>query len=322
MGGLLLWWCDKVVSGYTATHEYNMELFDDPTCSVVTARISSSWNENQVPSFEPGQFFFVNVPEISPLEWHPFTAGYSSLQALSDFRADCGKIVLHIQYKTSPTCLQLPLANPLPIRHPWTLLLKELAGEHAPKYEAASVATSKNAHPVRLLGPFGHFHVGDGYPKIFMFAGGLGITPLMAIFQHLLVHSSLSAMGLSLESIVLSWSVRHPSTLALYQHVFQHIMTNPSAMFKVEVYITKASSFPAGDASSPVPDQVHEANGVPTYARPFVRYGRCNPSETLAASGADAQSLVLVCATEALLQSVSDAAAQVGASFRSEQFYF
>lgn len=147
--GMVLWLCDKWVRGVAASRCFvPTELSWHERNRTTMIKLSS----DSLPGYKPGQYFFINIPCISLNEWHPFTAS----AVLDD------GIVLYIKNMQRKNGGES-----------WTSKLADFACSPNP------------ALPVmRLSGPFGHISF-ESYETILLFAGGIGITPMIAIFAGL-----------------------------------------------------------------------------------------------------------------------------------------
>jgi ferredoxin-NADP reductase len=103
-----------------------------------------------------GQYYFINAPAISMVEWHPFSVSQMNEQSMT----------FHIK-----TC------------KPGSCTCKLLT------YIQDSTATSPNGQvdvEVQLRGPYGSLSVNlADYSHIFLIAGGIGITPMLPILDSI-----------------------------------------------------------------------------------------------------------------------------------------
>eukprot|EP01063_Lacrimia_lanifica_P012438 TRINITY_DN1906_c0_g2_i1.p1 TRINITY_DN1906_c0_g2~~TRINITY_DN1906_c0_g2_i1.p1 ORF type:complete len:774 (+),score=321.41 TRINITY_DN1906_c0_g2_i1:51-2372(+) len=102
-------------------------------------------------TYTAGQFAFLNIPEISALEWHPFT--------LSSSPADGNRVTFHIKSMGAAQ---------------WTGKLNELVRTQG-----------KGALTVCLDGAYGTPPDFDKYDHVVFVAGGIGITPARSIMTTL-----------------------------------------------------------------------------------------------------------------------------------------
>eukprot|EP00541_Cyclophora_tenuis_P000342 CAMPEP_0116574856 /NCGR_PEP_ID=MMETSP0397-20121206/19632_1 /TAXON_ID=216820 /ORGANISM="Cyclophora tenuis, Strain ECT3854" /LENGTH=560 /DNA_ID=CAMNT_0004103679 /DNA_START=75 /DNA_END=1757 /DNA_ORIENTATION=- len=122
--------------------------------------------------YNPGQYVFLSVPEISLFEWHPFSISSSPLQSV---------VTLHIRKAGT-----------------FTTALYELA---------------KRKQQVSILfeGPYGSVAVdlmSNRYKMVILFSGGIGVTPMQAICNHLMYEQSTRQRQLKKLSFV--WVERDP----------------------------------------------------------------------------------------------------------------
>lgn len=101
--------------------------------------------------YEVGQYCFINIPDVSQLEWHPFTI--SSLP--QEF-----EVQHHIK------CMG---------KGEWTNNL----------YDFARKNNYNNNVLVNVDGPYGMCFTVENYTHILLVAGGIGITPMQAHFRYL-----------------------------------------------------------------------------------------------------------------------------------------
>lgn len=138
-------------------------------------------------------FVFVSIPCVSRLQWHPFSITSSPLE-------------------NSPTltiCIK-PLGK-------WT---KELHRKLAASDAGAPTSSCPFSNLVFAEGPYGHssdFYL--RYDALFLVAGGIGITPFIAILRDLYYRYQAKEHGLP-KSIQLIWTVKSGAELVLLTDVF------------------------------------------------------------------------------------------------------
>ena len=122
--------------------------------------------------YNPGQYIFLSVPEISLFEWHPFSVSSSPLQSV---------VTLHIRKAGT-----------------WTTALYELAQK-------------KQQVSILFEGPYGSVAVdlmSNRYKMVILFSGGIGVTPMQAICNHLMYEQNTKQRKLKKLSFV--WVERDP----------------------------------------------------------------------------------------------------------------
>lgn len=188
-GSLLMWLSDKLVrSVQAACMLVPSKLEWHARSGVVMLRLK----RDACVDVQPGQYFNINIPSISLNEWHPFTASavlpdgiYFYIKAMRPARdAVCG---YH--------------------RVPWTARL------------AALVQEAKAIPTVRLGGPYGNTHF-DDYANMVLFAGGIGITPMIAIFNDLLRRAMAGQAPRHIKTATLVWMTRSVSDFRLFEEFF------------------------------------------------------------------------------------------------------
>jgi predicted ferric reductase len=183
----VLWLCDKLGRGIQAAHLFAPEEIEwNPRNGLVCMKISKF----NYKCYQPGQYYFINIPQISLNEWHPFTAS----AVLDD------SIVFYI--KAIPNKSQT-------FRVPWTARLANLVQ-----------STSAPSLPLmRLSGPFGSMDF-EHHDSLLLFAGGIGITPMMATFTSLLRRATLGEGVGRLTAVTLVWMSRSQCEFQLFEHIF------------------------------------------------------------------------------------------------------
>ncbi|CAE7809110.1 FRO4 [Symbiodinium sp. CCMP2592] len=167
--GLALWWFDRLHRLVASSQPARVVSFTAIPGTDITHL------ELQMPQLaaqlRPGHFVLVHVPEVCKQSWHPFTANVQS-DRVSIFCKAAG---------------------------PWTQRLRQLAEETQPS----------GPFPAALcIGPYGSLDPGSyASGPVFLAAGGIGITPVIAVFRD--------AVRRQVPGVTLLWSIRSLEYLRL-----------------------------------------------------------------------------------------------------------
>jgi len=136
-------------------------------------------------TFEPGQWVLVNIPAVSFLQWHPMSVASAP-----------GHSTVTIDVK---------------VLGDWTTRLQEFAVTHFdaenPQHTRVFVDGFYGSNHCEMQGYLNH-------PAVLMFAGGIGITPMISAFRSLIENPNRYA---SIRRAVLVWCVKKVSVLELYR---------------------------------------------------------------------------------------------------------
>ncbi len=161
--------------------------------------------------YEPGQFFFVNIPYISLSEWHPFTAS----AVLED------GLVFYIK-STAPT---MPAAVD-PSAGADMMPRKKVSAWASWTSKLAEIAVQSRFLPlIRINGPFGHRDFSN-FETLILIAGGIGITPMIATFAHLRRQVLAGRSIGRLRSVVLVWMSKSISEFRLFRDIFSLVASD------------------------------------------------------------------------------------------------
>lgn len=112
--------------------------------------------ESSRAQYEPGCYYFLNIPRISLIEWHPFSVSSSTLH----------KITFHIKALNSNTFT----------RNLYDVIRTSLNSSDGEKYMK-----------ICICGPYGHISLKiDEYSAITCLVGGIGITPMLTMMEYIL----------------------------------------------------------------------------------------------------------------------------------------
>ena len=175
---------------------------------------SGKWSSmNDHPCVKLGQYCFINIPNISPLEWHPFS-------------------------------ISNPLNHPSTVfyiknmHRGWTKKLNKIA-------EKSWCITNLN---IGIEGPYGITLDFENYDHIILIAGGVGITPMHNIFftfyREVLSHGDsqlnvFNKIRKRMPSIELWWINRRADAFSYYIDSFRDFQNNPVEFMKIKLYATR-----------------------------------------------------------------------------------
>ena len=194
-------------------------------------------------SHTAGQYAFLNVPSISPLQWHPFTISSSPADGFSS---------LHVKTMNGADSFTSQL--------------------HARAHAMDADGTPAAQMIVRVDGPYGvPPDLGD-YDLVLLVAGGIGVTPCHSILHHL--HSAWLAAqpsnggvrgdantcvdaGANTCGVRLVWSVRDEAMPKLFDSTWCAINANDGGgRFGYSIHNTQRARTPPGDAVPATPPTV------------------------------------------------------------------
>jgi ferredoxin-NADP reductase len=211
---------------------------------------------------------------------------------------------------------------------------------------AQSHAQLPLAIEVLVDGPYGRNpYFSDSTETLILVAGGIGVTPMMALFSHLYSRAKAAATAAiavgvdtiardhwrtralgTLRRIVLVWTVRTELELALFaEQIYQARQDNPFDAFDAILHVTGSDDVRLPVCASDLyagmkPGVVHLVTGTARSGRPDLS---SLLATTVAASG-DRGDVVtaFVCGPESLVREVSSACFRYKCQFHSEEFSY
>ena len=156
--------------------------------------------------YNPGQYVYIAIPELSSWEWHPFSLSTAPHQS---------KVTLHIRVAGN-----------------WTSALHELA------FKKKTVA-------ILMEGPYGNFGVDvmndKRYKVALLLSGGIGLTPMQSMFSHLIHEQSTGIRDLKKLKFV--WIQRDPELMHQSRVVDTSVTLHASRHFEPEYHHDDDESF-------------------------------------------------------------------------------
>jgi len=187
-----------------------------------------------------GQYVFINIPEISPWEWHPFTLSSAPCDEVSTH---------HIKRRNSTRSTQ---TWPASDGEQWTDKLYSLAGQPMNQHDSEHKQVDPNHYNsmfhMYIEGPYGTPIDIEKYSHFLMIGGGIGITPLHSCFRQL-YYDSLDNLGSQegsytshVRSVRLIWVMKHKKDAMIFNHMFATVQRdNVRGKFTIELYYTVSS---------------------------------------------------------------------------------
>ena len=153
--------------------------------------------DNEKFSYQMGQYMFVNIPILSQLQWHPFTVSSCPGDTLTTH---------HIKAISSDS---------------WTGNLLSLA---------KTIQTTSQSHlnniVINVDGPYGVPIDVSFYRNILLVAGGIGITPIHAVFRSIFLSHVTNGLSKHIKSIRLIWVVRTARDANIFLESIKTIIDN------------------------------------------------------------------------------------------------
>jgi len=223
--GLVLWAVDIFVrtmrTSLLETIDAKMTVSNDSSSLVLRAESSGSkiiqlsykikdTNQQGIQlNFQCGQFCWINIPEVSIDQWHPFTISAAPVDTITTH---------HIK-----------------------VLNNQSNSEWTNKLEALS-STSPNHFTLNISGPFGHSVDLNNCSNLLLVGAGIGITPLHSYLRQLYIVNKNMKEGSPyshIKRVRFIWTVRTLSEFEMFEDIFRLISNdNINDTFSTQVYIT------------------------------------------------------------------------------------
>jgi len=170
LGALILYIADRILGMLRANKAIEVEsaVFKGGTTVLQLKEIG--WYSQGGLQNKAGDYCFIRVPQISKLQWHPFTIS----------SAPKGKLSFHIKAMGEGT---------------WSNQLGQLV-----QTRVAGPKEQQQDLSVELDGPYGSLQVDTNhYEVLVLLAGGIGVTPMAAILADILNHKTVIEDRLRIE---------------------------------------------------------------------------------------------------------------------------
>eukprot|EP00743_Colponemidia_sp_Colp-15_P006885 GILK01007429.1.p1 GENE.GILK01007429.1~~GILK01007429.1.p1 ORF type:complete len:879 (-),score=72.87 GILK01007429.1:153-2789(-) len=166
-----LWFFDRMIRAYRSAQACRLVATQAVECGAAGDFTILKCKTNM--KFFPGQYVFLNIAELSLFEWHPFT--------ISTYDEQSDQVTLHIKSMGIHTFTgqlynlirQQGVVKPTGIDY-GSVQINQLGSSMPPKLT------------ISLDGPYGCPIDFSAYDRVILVAGGIGITPVKAIFESFL----------------------------------------------------------------------------------------------------------------------------------------
>jgi len=159
---------------------------------------------------QSGMYSFLNIPQISCIEWHPFTLTSTPDDPYISFHfAPVGDWTKSVQ--------EFLLSNNAPDATKATADEEEDRKDR-PERNRADATTSLSNVKFRVDGPMGASSQGfSDFPVVILVGAGIGITPMISVVKYLLEHPG------RMRRTYFYWTARDQSAFALFADVLNDI---------------------------------------------------------------------------------------------------
>ncbi|KZV75118.1 NADPH oxidase A [Peniophora sp. CONT] len=205
------------------------------------------------PSFKyvPGQWLFINIPEISKWQWHPFTITsapedpYVSLhiRQVGDWTMELGE---HLGAGPDVVA-QLTRAamrgdeKDLDAKDEKEVVSATLPPTRGDFVELDVESTSRRMPMVRLDGPYGAPAEDVFRHEVAVLVGaGIGVTPFASILKHIWYRQRAGTLG-ALRRVEFFWVCRDAASFGWFQSLLQEVeaaQTDPNFL-RINIYLTQ-----------------------------------------------------------------------------------
>ncbi|KAI8818569.1 ferric reductase NAD binding domain-containing protein [Fimicolochytrium jonesii] len=165
-------------------------------------------------AYKPGQYLFLNIPDIAYFQWHPFTISSTPEE---------GFVSVHIR-----------------VVGDWTKKAAKLLGAYSTSDDSASTLDPKIRLPtIRIDGPFGapaeDFY---NYRSAVLVSAGIGVTPAASLLKSLWYRYYRKA-PIGLRKVYFFWLARDKESFSWFQSLLSTLEQSiPSSFLEIHVYLT------------------------------------------------------------------------------------
>jgi predicted ferric reductase len=263
--GLFLYVLDKCIRFMRSTQYHKIQLlnfYQDAQATRIQCKgtvFDSSLNEWMNHRFSAGLFCWINIPEISPYEWHPFSissppymaygphgvieftslvsrlsqtwtfklAALSERRAIDEISSTKSKSVASSSNLSSPQVSD-EFSGRIIREESNIYLSRSDTGNSSSNYTTSST-TPITELSIGIDGPYGRHTDYSRRNNLLLIAGGIGITPLLSIFAEIAARKRnpqrYGDAG-SINHVYLVWVVRDASIFSAFSHIIDPILND------------------------------------------------------------------------------------------------
>jgi len=200
---------DKCIAWfYTLTKHRVTVVRLNPLHQVTMLEMKLQNNKNL--NFKAGNYCFINIPQISLFEWHPFSIssqpGLASNTFTFHIKSCGGSGFTRKLYDWAETERQDRLGS----------------DEYVSCTKQKSVLETTALNTVYIDGPYGTLTVNlEAYKTIIMCGAGVGVTPFASILSD--VHSKRNSVYMKTRKVSLIWVIRNSEYITWFSHLFDKV---------------------------------------------------------------------------------------------------
>ena len=172
---------------------------------------------NKYPETPLGAYYFINIPNINPFEWHPFSVSNTLNNEQTEFDIRCNKGYIG-----------------------WSSKLYDMAQKFGENMHESTYTQALSRLTINLEGPYGSDLNYNNYDAIILIAGGIGITPFHNIFFSL-YNEVQSGFKNQIPFVQLVWVVRYADMFEMYYDSFSQFAQYPASNMKIELFATRGA---------------------------------------------------------------------------------
>ncbi|CAK5264030.1 unnamed protein product [Mycena citricolor] len=253
--GGLIWIYERVLREVRSRHSTHLSKIIQHPSNVMELQIKKEKTTTRA-----GQYIFINCPEVSYWQWHPFTLTSAPQE---DY------ISVHVR-----------------VEGDWTTAMAEAVGCDFPKKGAKGASESKVVPPpmgralprVMVDGPFGTCSEEFlNYETVLLVGAGIGVTPFASILKAIWyrMNSIGGAKPTRLSKVYFTWVIRDFGTAEWFHSLLQAIETQDTQN-RIEINIYLTQKIKEDDMNNIIVHDVGAEKDAITSLRAPTHFGRPN----------------------------------------------
>jgi predicted ferric reductase len=273
-GGLILYVFDKLARMVKSSRSVEI-LSMSYAAHITRIVISSSAIGKNV--FYSGQYLFLNIPDISLFEWHPFTISSSPSEALSGGGASSSE-----DPELSTITLNIKNMGPGTWTHKLAMLAYNTQRSNSGldiqgnSVQQGGINPSLGLLNASIDGPYGRTGLYYERSTLLMVCGGIGITPMHSLIKDLSTRAlrpeSYGKLG-NIKKVRLIWVVRDMSLIHAFASTFYPLIRasqRTNGLFELTLVCTHRPSLQTTElVDEEVLDEVEEEHTSTSFTSPI-----------------------------------------------------